>query len=235
MGILSFRGRRAALIAGSGLVAALSLALPRPAGAQVDLDEIAAVGHLVGEVGHLVVAVAPLVGEREAPVQVVAFTDFACGACGEFARDSFGQLRATLIDSRRVEWRQVPFMLGFRRGREATLAAECAADQGAFWPMHDALFADQDRWRNGRRPNEIFEALARELALDLAAFADCIDHDTPRRRIDASNDAAEELNVRATPTFYIDGRPVLGALSVAQFTALVEAAEAARAGNEIGR
>jgi protein-disulfide isomerase len=123
-------------------------------------------------------------------------------------------------------------MLGFRRGKEATLAGECAADQGAFWPMHDALFADQDRWRRGRRPDEEFEAMAGDLGLDVEVFAECVDRDTPRRRIEASNDAADELAVRATPAFFIDGRPVLGALSVEQFTALVEAAEAGRAGGE---
>ena len=213
MGILTVRGRGAALVAGILLVPTLWVADARPLGAQVDLTDI---GHIAGD--------------PSAPVKVVAFTDFACGACGEFARDSFGELRATLIDSGRVVWRQIPVMLGFRRGREATFAAECAADQGAFWPMHDALFADQDRWRQGRRPDEAFEALAIELALNVNAFAQCIDEKAPRRRIDASNDAADDLNVRATPSFYIDGRPVLGALSVAQFTALVEAAEAARAG-----
>ena len=215
MGILTLRATAAVLLWGPGLVAALCLTSPRPAGAQVDLSDV---GHLAGD--------------PEAPVKVVAFTDFACGACGEFARDTFDELRATLLDSGRVAWRQVPFMLGFRRGREATLAAECAADQDAFWPMHDALFADQDRWRRGRRPEEVFEVLAVELGLDVGAFAQCVDRETPRDRIEASNDAADDLRVRATPSFYIDGRPALGALSADQFVALVEAAEAARAGGD---
>jgi len=213
MGLLTSPRWAAASVAAAGLIVTLGLLGATPARAQVN----------VGDVGHVI-------GDPGAPVQVVAFTDFACGACGEFARDSFDELRTTLIESGRVIWRQVPFMLGFRRGREATLAGECAADQQAVWPMHDALFADQDRWRRGRHPDEEFEGLAGELGLDVNAFAECVDRKTPRARIEAANEAAEELSVRATPAFYIDGRPVLGALSVEQFTALVEAAEAGRTG-----
>jgi protein-disulfide isomerase len=213
VGILTGASGAPASVVCAALVASLGLLWAAPVRAQVAL----------GEVGHVI-------GDSDARVRVVAFTDFACGACGEFARDTFDEVRTTLVESGRVVWRQVPFMLGFRRGREATLAAECAADQGAFWAMHDALFADQDRWRGGRHPDEEFAAMAIELGLDVEVFRHCVDRNTPRRRIDASNDAADELRVRATPAFYIDGRPVLGALSIEQFTALVEAAEAVRAG-----
>jgi protein-disulfide isomerase len=184
-----------------------------PSAAQVDLSSV---GHVTGD--------------PDAPIAVVEFSDFACSACAEFARDSFGELRTRLIESGRVVWRQVPFVLGFRRGREATYAGECAADQGAFWPMHDALFADPRRWKSARDPDEVFLALAADLGLDLERFFRCIDDREPKARIDAANRAARELGVRATPAFYVAGRPALGALSVEAFVALVEAAEAERRG-----
>ena len=196
----------------SGALAGIAVSVPLSA--QVDLSEI---GHLLGD---------------PAPIAVVEFSDFACGACAEFAQESFDELRTRLIESGRVVWRQVPFVLGFRRGREATYAGECAADQGAFWPMHDALFADPERWKDARDEDVVFREMAGELGLDVPRFSQCYDDRTPRARIEAANRAARDLGVRATPSFYIAGRPALGALSVEHFMMLVEAAEAEREGRE---
>ncbi|NNK63803.1 MAG: thioredoxin domain-containing protein [Gemmatimonadetes bacterium] len=207
MGILRRAGR------GLGF-AALGLGFAATtAAAQVDLSEV---GHLLGD--------------PDAPVTVVEFSDFACSACAEFAGDSFGELRVKLIESGRVVWRQVPFALGFRRGEEATYAGECAADQGAFWPMHDALFADPERWKRARDLDGAFIEIARAIGLEVDRFTECIDDREPEGRIDAANRAARDLGIRATPAFYIAGRPALGALSVEHFVALVEAAETERGG-----
>ncbi len=203
MGILSTQGGSAAIA-----IAMISSFGAGEVRAQVDLSEI---GHLLGD--------------PEAPIHVVEFSDFACGACGEFARDSFGELRRTLVESGRVVWRQIPFVLGFRRGEEATIAAECAADQGAFWPMHDALFEAQDVWREARDVDQALTRLAVDIGLDRRQFTQCLDDETPESRIDDANEAAKKLGVRATPAFYIQGQPFLGALSAEYFTALVEVAE----------
>lgn len=200
MGILS----RAALLA-----LAIGAFSAHGARAQVDLSEV---GHLLGD--------------PQAPIHVVEFSDFACGACGEFARDTFGELRRLLIESGRVVWRQVPFELGFRRGREATMAAECAADQDAFWPMHDVLFEQQALWRETRDLDETLMNLAEGIGLDAAEFSRCLEDETPDARIDLADEAARRLGVRATPAFYIQGQPFLGALSAEQFIALIEVAEA---------
>jgi protein-disulfide isomerase len=195
---------------GLGLLVALAVCAG-PASAQVDLSEI---GHVLGQ--------------PDAPITVVEFSDFACGACAEFAQESFGELRTRLIESGRVVWRQVPFALGFRRGGEATLAGECAADQGAFWPMHDALFEDPERWKEAPDEAAAFRDIASELSLDVALFSECYDDRRHRRRVDVANRAARRLGIRATPSFYIQGRPALGALTVEHFMMLVEAAEAER-------
>jgi len=163
-------------------------------------------------------------GDPEAPVMVVEYADFACSACAEFAVDTWPRVRRELVESGRVYWRVVPFSLGFRHGRRAARAGECAAAQGGFWSMHDALFAEQRRWMEPRRPEDTFEEMAETLGLDPRALRECIDDDIPEDRIDRAQDEAEDAGVRATPTFLVNGRPVLGALPFDMFLQAVQAA-----------
>lgn len=162
-----------------------------------------------------------LMGDPTAPVEVIEFGDFACGACAEFFRDTWPAVRGELVESGRVSWRHVPFLLGFDRGDDATNAAECAADQGEFWAMHDRLFEGQSEWIRGRRHEEVFERYASEIGLDSEEFADCYDDERGEERTDAANQAARRAGVRGTPTFFIDGSPVLGAVSFEVFDELV--------------
>lgn len=163
-------------------------------------------------------------GDPEAPVTVVEYADFACSACAEFAVDTWPRVRRELVESGRVYWRVVPFSLGFRHGRRAARAGECAAIQGGFWPMHDALFAEQGRWMEPRRPEDTFEEIAEGMGLDPTALRECIDDEVPEDRLDRAQDEAEDAGVRATPTFLVNGRPVLGALPFDMFVQAVEAA-----------
>ena len=130
-----------------------------------------------------------------------------------------------VLETGRVVWRHVPFLLGFRRGDDATKAAECAGDQSAFWLMHDRLFEDQGVWTEGRNPRDLFQAYAEELGLDGEAFRTCYKKNHGKDRTKDANKAARSAGVRATPAFFIGGRQALGALSFEQFLALVEEAE----------
>jgi protein-disulfide isomerase len=175
-------------------------------------------GAAIETVGHAM-------GDPDAPVAVVEYADFACSACAEFALETWPRVRRELVESGRVHWRLVPFSLGFRHGRRAARAAECAARQDGFWAMHDALFAGQGRWMRPRRPEDTFEEMAEALGLESAALRRCIDDDGPQDHLNRAQTEAEEAGVRATPTFLVNGRPVLGALPFDMFVQTVEAAE----------
>ena len=172
----------------------------------------------VSEIGYVL-------GDAAAPVTVVEFGDFACGACAEFWRDTWPQVRTTFVETGRVRWRHVPFLLGFDRGDDAANAAECAADQGQFWAMHDRLFQGQSEWTRERRHEDILLRYASEIGLDTEEFEDCYDDERGEDRTEDATRAARRAGVRGTPTFYINGVPALGALSFDQFTAVVEEAE----------
>jgi protein-disulfide isomerase len=163
-------------------------------------------------------------GATRAPVTVVEFADFGCRYCARFAAESWPYLEREFVATGRVRWRYVPFALGmFRNGDEAARAAECAADQGAaaFGRMHDALYLLQEEWKGAGDATVAFRSIAAMARLDLGRFASCYAGPVPGRRLNASNLLADQLGVRATPTFFIDGQRVEGALPVQEFRYLL--------------
>jgi protein-disulfide isomerase len=166
-----------------------------------------------------------VLGHDSAPVEVVEFGDFACSACAEFWRDTWPAVRTELIETGRVRWRHVPFLLGFDRGDDATNAAECAAEQGAFWTMHDRLFEGQREWARGRGHHDVLRRYAAEEGLDVEEFRECYDDERGEHRTDAANRAARHAAIRGTPTFFVEGTPVLGAVTFEALEAVVQEAE----------
>jgi len=166
------------------------------------------------------------------PVTVIEFADFACPYCARFALQSYPALAEEFVKPGLVRWKYVPFVLGiFSNSQEATRAAECAGEQGqaAFGRMHDYLYAEQEVWKAAPDPAAVFRATARSTGLDAGRFASCLASAAPDRRIGASNALADQLGVRATPTFFVAGRRVEGALPPDEFRAvLLQALSAAR-------
>lgn len=183
---------------------------------------VAGQGVDVSKVGHTL-------GDPSAPVAVVEFGDFACSACAEFWRDTWPRVRSELIETGRVMWRHVPFLLGFPRGDRAARAAECAAEQDAFWPMYDRLFDGQRQWTRGRHPEDVFLGYAAAIGLREDVFRGCVEDDEREARTRSATKAARAARVRGTPTFFINGRQAVGALPFEMFLALVERAERDRA------
>ncbi len=168
-------------------------------------------------------------GSVDAPVVVIEYADFACSACAVFAETTWPTIERDYIATGIVRWHLIPFELGFRNSREGARAGECAADLGGFWPMHDLLFDRRSDWEGERRPENALVALAVEAGLDEDAFRRCYDgkdDSDGRDRIEAANRAAKGDGVRATPTFFINGFQVQGALPPETFAELIEAARA---------
>ncbi len=99
-----------------------------------------------------------------------------------------------------------------------SFAAQCAADQGKFWEMHDWLFQNP----RSINPDNVKQA-ARDLGLDGSAFDACFDNQTPRSRIQQDFDEGRKWGARGTPTFFINGRVIGGLLPAEQFTQIIDA------------
>jgi protein-disulfide isomerase len=162
-------------------------------------------------------------GNPAAPITIIEFGDFGCSACGQFIRETFPQFNREFIATGRVRWKFVPFILGsFPNSGAATRAAECAAEQDAFWSMHDLLYANQKEWTRLSSPFAQIEKYARQLGLDLRRFRSCYDEDRPAKKIARNNQAAADLLIRATPTFFINGQRAVGALPIEQWRRVIE-------------
>jgi protein-disulfide isomerase len=106
----------------------------------------------------------------------------------------------------------------------AAQAAECAADQGKFWEYHDLLW---DRWNGenqGAFVKENLSGFAKELGLDSAKFDPCLQNDETLQRVIDDTNEGRQVGVTGTPTFFINGQPLVGAQPAEAFQAQIEAA-----------
>ena len=146
-------------------------------------------------------------GSADAPVTIVEYGDFQCPYCGR-AEPVVRELLADFGDLRYV-WRHLPLNDVHRHAQLAAEASEAAADQGAFWEMHDLLLAHQDALR--RRPGRLRRAArARRRAVPRS----CGISSRPAA-IAEDVDSADLSGVSGTPTFFVNGRRHHGAYDIA--------------------
>lgn len=142
-----------------------------------------------------------VIGAAEAAVTVVEYGDFECPYCAE-ASSGIHLMLLRYPGSVRFAFRHFPQEDVHPHAVIAAEAAEAAAIQGKFWPMHDRLFRKQ---RNLSRSD--LNAVAREVKLDMAAFALAMDGHVSLSRIRAVAADGRKSGVRSTPSLFINGRP----------------------------
>lgn len=168
-------------------------------------------------------------GSAKAKVFVVEFADFGCGYCARFNAETYPKLDSAHIKSGMVRWKMVPFVTGmFRNSRDVAEAAECAGEQGEFWKMHDLLYRQRKEWMASNDIRAQITKYATELKLQPAAFSRCLMNPDVRRRILKHDELAHQLSVRGTPTFFVNGRVVPGAVPFDLFSQLITTAAASR-------
>jgi protein-disulfide isomerase len=173
--------------------------------------------------------VAGALGDPDAPVRIVEYSDYQCPYCQRHSLETLPQIMSQMIEAGQVYYifKDFPIESIHPLARAAANAARCAGDQDAYWQMHDALFESQNQWANqGAGVNEVFATLATDLALDVDTFNECVATGRHDAVVQASIDEALSLGVRSTPTFFIDGYPVAGAYPFDTFAFIVEHAEA---------
>lgn len=148
-------------------------------------------------------------GNPSAPVKVVAYEDFQCPGCGNFARLLEPQLNKAYIETGKVQFVFHDFPLSqHANAPKAAEAARCAGDQGQFWRMHDLLYNRQDGWSDNGRAVDLFIGYASELSLDRTAFTTCINSGKYTTLISEAGMAAQKANIPYTPAFVVNGQLV---------------------------
>jgi protein-disulfide isomerase len=161
---------------------------------------------------------------EDALVTVVEFSDFRCSYCGRFAAETLPQLVDTYGDKVRFVYRDYP-QFGYLSYR-AALAAECANDQGEFWPYHNLLFANASTLSDATFPE-----FAEQMGLDMDQFNECMANETHQTEIETDFYDGQANGRIGTPTFFINGKPLVGAQPYLNFVAAIDEA-LAEAGDE---
>lgn len=184
----------------------------RPAlGAKVNVDE-----------GHL-----PILGNKNAKVAIIEFSDFQCPFCRRFWKDTLPQIKKEYIDTGKVQfaYRHFPLTAIHPAAVPAAQASECANEQGKFWQMHDKIFDEQEKLSAGGTAQ--FEASdlkkwASDLGLNAAQFNQCFDSGKFTKNVTDDEQEAQKLGVSGTPTTFLNGQAVVGAQPYSAFKTLID-------------
>ena len=164
-------------------------------------------------------------GRPDAPVVLINYSDFRCPFCAKFGRDIEPELLRRFGDDLRVEWRDFPIF--GEESLNAAKAAHAAGAQGRFWEFHDAAFAQAPPSGHPPMPPERLVELARQAGVaDIERFKADMNDPAAFAAIQADAMEGSELGVSSTPTFVINGEPVLGAQPLEHFVDVIERARA---------
>ena len=166
-----------------------------------------------------------VLGNPDAKVLFVEFSDFQCPFCRSFWSGALPEIKKNYIDTGKVMFIYKHFPLDFHLGAiPAAEGSECAGEQGKFWEMHDKIYEEQTRQGQGtiQFGQEDVAGWAKGIGLKMDQFNQCI---SSGKYTSVVNDDAEygaSLGVSGTPTSFINGQRVVGAQPYATFKALID-------------
>lgn len=168
----------------------------------------------------------PILGNVDAPVTIVEFSDIQCPFCKRFVDDAFVELKEKYIDTGKVKlaFRHYPLISIHPNAKKAGEAVECANEQNKFWEYHDLLFANQEEWSPLGSADAVnsFVDYSGELGLDTAQFRNCLDSSKFQQKVEDDLAAGVEAGVDGTPAFFINGWRLTGAQPFASFEEFIE-------------
>ena len=162
-------------------------------------------------------------GDPNAPVVMEEFSDYQCPFCGTYARETAPLLEEEYVASGKVRMVFKDFPLpSHPNAPKAAEAAWCAADQGKYWEMHDALFANQNALGVAS-----LKRYAAEIGVNTTLFDACLDSGIMAVKVRDAMEEGRRRGVSATPYFFVNGVVVRGAESMEQFRLVINSALAA--------
>ncbi len=160
-------------------------------------------------------------GQPTAPITIEEWADFQCPACGAFARDTERQLLSTYIAKGQVRLVFHHFAFLGSESQWAAEASECADDEGKFWDLHDKLYASQAGENRGAFSKDNLKQIGSGLGLG-SSFAACVDSGRYAQRVRDDANAGKTRGVSATPTLFVNGRKIEGAIPFDQLKAIID-------------
>lgn len=166
---------------------------------------------------------APVMGKADAKVKIVEFSDFQCPFCNR-AADTVGELKKKYGNKIQVAFKHFPLPM-HREAGPASEASMCVHEQDAdkFWKFHDILFKNQDKLDNAS-----LEKYAKDVGANVDKFKECYSSGKYKQFVQNDMQQGEKIGVKSTPTFFINGQIVAGALPVEQFSEIIDEELAAK-------
>lgn len=192
----------------------IGVSAPDPSYAQVDTSK-------------LTIRLANTKGPADAPVTIVEFSDFQCPYCRRSFETVVPQILKNYVAQGKVRFVYKHFAFLGQESIWAAEASECAADQGKFWEYHDELFK-QAGMAGGENAGSFTKdgliQYADALKLDMPRFTNCILGDLTLSRVNQDLQEGHSLNVRSTPTFFVNKTMLIGAQPWDTFVNAIDAA-----------
>jgi len=188
---------------------ALAAAAPAPAPAQPAPAPVVDAGALGLRADD------PIRGSPQAPVTVVLFSDFQCPFCGR-VEPTLAEVERTYGDKVRLVWKHQPLPM-HPQAIPAAEAAEAAREQGKFWEMHDKLFQNQQALSPA-----VYAQYAKEIGLDVARFDEARQSERALARIREDQALANRIGVNGTPTMFVNGERIVGAVQFTELKSVID-------------
>ena len=159
---------------------------------------------------------APRRGPENAPVTIVEFSDFQCPFCKR-AQPTLRQVQEKYPEQIAFVYKDLPLRDIHPEAQRAGEAAHCAGDQNKYWEFHQALFASE------QLTEELYSKIGDSLQLDAAAFQQCLDSGKHAATVNANYEQALSVGANSTPTFFVNGILLRGAVPLENFTKIIDA------------
>jgi protein-disulfide isomerase len=158
----------------------------------------------------------PSIGPEDAPITIVEFSDYQCPFCRRWHEEVYQPLMNAYSGKIRLVYRHLPLTSIHPDALPAAEAAMCAGEQNAYWPFHEKLFSSDSL------NNAVYVQYAQELNLDMTAFESCVTEHKYKPAIESDSDFALNLGASSTPTFFINGVPIVGAQPLSVFQQVID-------------
>ena len=171
-----------------------------------------------------------VLGDKNAPVTIIEFSDYQCPFCRKFWQDTLPQLKKDYIDTGKVKLVYRDFPLSFHpMAIPAAEAANCAREKGgdaAYFKMHDKIFEEQNKLDGGTVQSTVqfttqdIKKWAKDIGYDITA---CMDSGKYRDEVQKDFDEGGASGVQGTPGFFVNGQLISGAQPYQVFKQLIDA------------
>lgn len=160
-------------------------------------------------------------GSEEAKITIVEFSEYQCPFCKKYVDEAYTKIWTDYGDKIRYIFHDYPLEF-HQHAQKVAEAARCAGDQGKYWEYHDKLFAEREKWVDQQDATETLVSFAASLGLNKGSFRECLTSGKFTQVVKDDLALGQKVGVSGTPSFFINGKKLVGAQPYEAFKAIIE-------------